>query len=620
EGAITGVIERDHQPVLPPPTSGPGLSIMPESGWRENETIEAYYARLRAISKPLGGACDAEEATLKALADAFEANLVDTTARAGSALDLSWSGNALADRLPVWLVVSSPQPVRFAGKGFFALPPGPIAPFGLTHAGDSTRAFSALFARGSSEAGRLGVVPLLAGTMKLDVSLVAYLRACEREVVLESQSYEVAVAPAAPQIVLASSDGATAFQARISIEEFERFVRIADDRYRIETAEGTEIVERQGSNVTVSPTKRFLAVQADDKIQIVDVVDGAVVGAVDDGLLRWTLGDAFVISDAAPWATVSIASTFSSSSSISRQLTGPSCCNAGNTTGITISLENALVGIWGNLGFSITALQNDAYSVGENPSSGYASGGGISPAILKTIAATIGPVAPLSISQTPNFVGGAIDYADGQHSKSIIGDTLKGQLAFLRGIGVSVETIEAEDVVQLAATEAGASAIYRAGENAVDADESLVNQMSRIGVTALAGTMASVEAIGEAQSWAVQSYAQEGMGLMAEAIAEFDAEREAAGYRFGWFDPETSGMDTLYCEHIAADGEQLPASVDLIEKIEQPLGNVWVVRLGCLGGPTMGSQTGTSMLMIFDLSQPFSGTLSDYVVADNHWF
>jgi hypothetical protein len=619
-GAITGVIERDNPPVLPPPTDGPGLSIMPESGWRENETIEAYYARLRAISQPLGGTCEAEEASLQALANGFEASLADNSATAGGALEVSWTGNNLSERLPVWLVVSSPQPVRFDGKGFFALPPGPIAPFGLTHANDSTRAFSALYARGSSEAGRLGVVPLLAGRINLNVSLVAYLRACEREVVLESQSYELVVAPAAPQIVLASSAGAAAFQARIAIKQFERFVSIADDRYRIETTDGTEIVERQGSDLTVSPTKRFLAVRADDKIQIVDVIDGAVVGAVDDGLLRWALADAFAISDAAPWARVSVASTFSTSSGISGQLTGPSCCNAGNRTGITISLENALLGIWGNLGFGITALQNDAYSIGEDPSSGYASDGGISPAILKAIVGTIGPVAPLSISQTPNFVGGTIDYFDGQQSKSVTGETLKGQLAFLRGIGLSVETIQAEDVVRLATTDAGAAAIYRAGENAVDADESLVNQMSRIGVSALAGTTASVEAIGEAQSWVVQAYAQDGVGSIDDAIAKFDAERQAAGYEFAWFDPETSGMDTLYCEHIAADSGQLPSSVDLIEKVEQPQGNVWVVRLGCLGGPTMGSQTGTSMLMVFDLSQPFSGTLGDYVVADNHWF
>jgi len=620
-GAITGVIERDNQPVLPPPTNGPGLSIMPESAWRQGETIEAYYDRLRAISKPLGGACEAEEASLRALADEFDASVVEAIATVGSALDVSWSGNTLSDRLPVWLVVSSPQPVRFAGRGFFALPPGPIAPFGLTHANDSTRAFSALFARGSNEIGSLGVVPLVAGKMNLNVSLLAYLRACEREVVLESRSYEVVVAPAAPQIVLASSEGSRAFGARIDIGEFERVVTIADDRYRIETSDGTEIVERQGSSLTVSPTRRFVAVDADDRIEIVDVVDGAVVGTVDEGLLRWALADAFAISDNAPWATVSIASTYSPSSTISRQLTGPSCCYAGNKTGITINLENALLGIWGNLGYGITALQNDAYSVGSNPDSGYASDGSLSPAILKAIVASIGPVAPLSISQTPNLVGGANDYFDdSQPSKSTIGDTRESQVAFLQGMGLPVQTLQTDDVVRLATNDAGSAAIYRSEENAVDAEDSLINQMSRIGVSALEGTMASVEAIGGAQSWVVQAYAEDGIGSIDQAIAEFDAERGAAGYEFEWFDPEASGMDTLYCEHIGAGDGQLPSSVDLIEKVEQARGNVWVVRLGCLGGPTMGSQTGTSMLMIFDLSQPFSGVLADYVVADNHWF
>jgi hypothetical protein len=622
EGATTGVMTTGAPDTLLPPTSGPGASIIPSAGWTEGDTSESYYARLRRLAKPLGRSCSEERRVLEDLAASFSMQVNGDSGIAGQPLPIDWSGNGLVERIPVWLVVSSKQRVRFDGKGFFALAPGPIAPFGIEQGRDGTRAFVALYARGAGTSGRLGIVPLDTGSLDVDLSLVGYLRECEQEIVLASSSINLPVSPAAPEIVLSSDAVASSFHTRFSVAEFERDVEFGDDRYRISMSlDDTEIVERQGRNLMLSPTRRFLAAEADGNIEIVDVVDGTVVAAVETGALRWAMNDSFVYTDQAPWGELAFASTYAPTLHIERQATGPSCCLAGDTALITINLENSVVGIHGTLGYRYTALQNTSHSIEENPHSGYAASKAHSTALLRTAFESFGLVAPVSVAAQPNFVGGLRQYyRQDEPWRSPAEGGADEQRAFLVANGVDARPIERREAgrLRVASADVMGSPIVRSASNAVDAADSLVNQLSRIGIAANAGIPASLEAIApNPQGWAEQVYAKEGLGNIEESKAAFDKERKAAGYDFTWYDPEKEMQTEMYCEN--ASESELSAEFDAIERVEAPAGNVWIVRVACTGGATFGSQRGASMLYVFDLSQPYSGVVGDYLVADSNW-
>lgn len=488
---------------------------------------------------------------------------------------------------------------------------------------------AALYARGAGASGEIGIVPLVVGDVEIEISLVGYLRACDRLVVLQNDRKTVAAKAGAPQVVLGSDPIIQSFHSTIPFEALDRRVDLAVDRYRITTMDGnTEISLRQGKNLMVSPTRRFLAVEVDERIEIVDVVDGATVGSLPDGALRWMMEDNFVSTDSAPWGLVSVASTFSPAVAIDRTVTAPSCCMAGEDTHFSINLENNSIAILGTSGFHFAALQNSDFSVYSEMGGGsFGSVSGIgNRALYRSVIESIGPVAPIGIPDAPNFVGGSSLYvALDETSTGPVTASVETQRDFLSSHGVPVQAIEVPDTAQLQVADASIP-LVRSTANATDVDDSLVNQFSRLNIAIRESPTPTIHAIGDGQSWVEQVYAAEGIGDLAAARAQFDKERLKAGYDFAWLDPaeDPIDMDRLYCEHIGTetpDGRQyVPTEFDELMRVEQPGGNIWILRVACVGGPTMGTQLGNSMLLVFDLSKPYSGEAGDSVVATNSWF
>ena len=345
--------------------------------WQAGDTAETYVARTRAAAAPFGRACEEEMATLDGLKVSLQVNAPPQPGVAGKATEISWSGNTLTERIPVWIELSTASPARFSGKGFFAVNPGALAPFGIDIAKDETRAFIALTSRSAGTSGSLGVVPLLAGGMQLKSTVVAYLRACQQVVALSEQTFALDVRPAAPRIVVHDPYALNIYDHQAEIPAFSRKVLYNKERFLILDAElGSEILERNGTDLKFSPTRRYLSVRNDNATDVVDLVDGSVVARIGDSqsaedALKWFHNDSFVAVARAPWGSAWLASTLNIQPPLYIYETSASCCNLEDNGLVDINLENGLVRVQGGNAGMAADLQEFDMSVdypGTHPS------------------------------------------------------------------------------------------------------------------------------------------------------------------------------------------------------------------------------------------------------------
>lgn len=405
-GATSGWVEGSWLPVLPPPTRGPGLVIDPDAAPRPDEPLEVYQARLRDLAVPLGRSCEAERRDLDEQLARFRW-FKSRGRAAGEAVQFDWSGNDLIDRIPVWAMLATDAPVRFEGNGFFALGPDAPNPFGIDPGLGQTRALVALFSRGAGATGAIGLVPLEAGQMQVDMRLVAYLRACQETVVLSEDSISLNVAPALPQLVLTDVAGAAAFTHAVDVPQFDRRVEFNGTRFRILTGAGTEILARSGQGLSLSPTGRFVAVEVGSEVNtirvmdIIDIVDGHIVSSLETELLAWLLNDSYVLTTVAPFGRVSLASTFGARVEFAGNVTGPACCRMFDGEGafsqfLSLSLENASINLSGDYGHRLASLQSSGYESEEDTGSANASWSLFSEDLEIVVGSSLGPVGPVA--------------------------------------------------------------------------------------------------------------------------------------------------------------------------------------------------------------------------------
>ncbi len=257
-GATSGILKRDNEIHLPPPTRGP-LPVVDETvAGRAGDTHGRHTARTRDAARGQARSCQAERADLDTLAATISLALPQSPGRVGVTLAVEWSGNTLEDRIPVWIVASTPAKVRNIGMGAMTLGPQSAGPFGISHAEDETRAFVSLWSRGAGRAGRIEIMPLEAGQMDLDLSVVAWLRACDTEVLLKSQQATIAIAHAPARLVVGTPGSRSDLTHVQDIPAMDRRVVAGQARFRITTLnDETEILERAGGQVRLSPTGRF---------------------------------------------------------------------------------------------------------------------------------------------------------------------------------------------------------------------------------------------------------------------------------------------------------------------------------------------------------------------------
>ncbi|MEQ1710412.1 MAG: caspase family protein [Hyphomicrobium sp.] len=249
----------------------------------------------------------------------------DRKVAAGDPVELSWS---LATPLqatcntPLFLVLSVPPDVRFAGDGFLALMPGAAAPFGIAHDIDQVRVFVPLHDSLSERRGKLILKPYVEGPWKIRAALievptwssesrsVADLAGNKAVIAtIENSELSFAVRPSRPQIVVQDqftletpSRTIQSVNGRYTLQEFSNYYRALDRQ------SGELIVQRVGTDPEFSPTDRFVAALLEDKhsIEIVDLVSQTTFGGfrseeigsyIGRGVLpiAWGLGDSLVL-------------------------------------------------------------------------------------------------------------------------------------------------------------------------------------------------------------------------------------------------------------------------------------------------------------------------------------
>ncbi|TBG55890.1 peptidase C14 caspase catalytic subunit p20 (plasmid) [Rhizobium leguminosarum] len=615
--AKSGVFDGRKAGLAPPPTRGPGPIVDGAVGWHEGETLDGFQARVKQAARRLGGSCDEEKETLRRLAEKFQWKLPhEGPLRAGNSFAIEWSGNTLEDRIPVWFMVKAEQPVRFKGKGHVALGPAAPNPFAIKTGLGQTRAMVALATRGAGAGGSVSTIPLQAGPLNLSVSLVGYLRACEEEIVLKEESERLDIAPAPAEIVLNTAEGRAAFTHSIDIPKFSRRILLNDTRFLLlDAASGTEIVERAGTHLQISPTHRFIGVEHNGRLDIVDMVDGHTAATADAGDLRWALGDSIVFTTLAPWAEVNFASTFGDHLRIREQITGPSCCTAERgQTRVAIDLENAAYAIWGGAGYRVGALQNPDYASIANSSGAYSSAGGETIPLHFHMFWSLGMVSPVSVAREFDVAGGFRTTSTWEDWEVADADSRRPR-DFTESLSRALGKIELQAVMVDTTVASGDQGSTRAG-NDTPLAAALPEQLLRLGVAldpmVDGERLVASYAAGEKNALHALDRDQR-LKRSAEAMGRFRREAERAGWRFDWALPVGEEGPTSDCEHLLL-GESsstggtgsLSAPRDVVEvsTVRTSRGAVWVARAECVAGATFGSLRPYAALYVMDIARP----------------
>ncbi|WP_081979704.1 caspase family protein [Pseudooceanicola atlanticus] len=624
-GAVSAQLEGRRDNLSPPVAAGPGTIVLPELAWRPGDTVAAYHARLRSAAARMAPACERAGGLGTDVAKQVQVAIDDGAVSIGSEIEVTWQNVDLSERAPMWILVTADAPARFTGRGFVALGPDAPTPFGIEAGAGRHRAMVALSARGAAPQGRIMVEPLTTGPLEIKAELVHFMPACETEKRFDLARARIDVAPGPARLVLSNDRGNQSYTHRIEIPEMGRTILLDEQRFLLlDTATGTEIIQRGGKMVTVSPTKRFIAVQQGGT-DIVDLIDGRTTTSLDSGDLYWALGDSVVMTTLAPWAEVNLASTFGGALWLREQVTGPSCCFANpDDTRVGIDLENAVFSVWGRFGHAIGALQNSDYVHRTISSGAYSSDKAGSLALYQHIYNSLGTVAPVSMrlgfDAAGGWTAGAV-FEDRQLEPGRYDSPRRSEtevIAFrLERLGLKLEPLETRDVDL--------------------ADIDAENQLERIGFSLAPLTRGEIlfngpkPQLSQAEKDKLPKDNPVAPGLEA-ALALRDTAQPIvqaaadAGWSFQWSD---QSMDVLYvkdCHHILLTDEDehagpvvLQGDFDVLGRLETGGAPLMFTQARCTAGATFGSLRPASSIQIMDFAGPVPRTSAD-VFADSAIF
>lgn len=586
-GATTGVLAVPHTAHVPPPTPGPLPVVNEDVVWRVEDSELTHAVRARAAAAALADSCTAEQTELDRLKQSMSFTFPEGRVTTGELIRFAWAGNNLSKRIPVWLVLSSPSPLRFDGAAAMVLGPEAPNPFGMNVARGETRAFVSLWARGAAESGEITIRPLVAGSTQLTATLVAWMRSCDEEIVLEKKTSHLNIAPAAAELVLGTEAGRADLTHEFDLRALNRKIEFGEVRFRLSAlSDGTEVITRDGTDLTLSPTGRFLLV---DRSEVIDIIDGTTVAKVD-GPSTWIAGDSFLLGHISPWGSTDIVTTFGSRQLIDDQITGPSCCDAGpDMVHLSLDLENTLISLRGFHGYWIGPIQGSAYAREVSGNAYAASGSWTEPTHLIMMRG-LGPVAPISLALGHSLpdaqpigpllrdISAPIPPSDAVE-KSVVASLFRGPAtdaisAFERiGLRVAAST-QSQDLV-----------------SPIDQSDALEkqNEGSEARKTELS---TSLQKLGQGVGWT--------FSLLPEPEANYQSSDCLSFIRIG---EEFSESDVTGQTVFAPPGTlPLPDFIQQVAVVEDDKSTLMIGRMECQAGTTGGSLRGQSYFFVIDLA------------------
>lgn len=313
--------------------------------------------RLRAV--PYGGACDEETASFRRIQEAISVSVDSKDARVGKSFNLTWSGAALEKSVPVYLMISFDRPVRFEGKGLYALLPDAQAAFGIEWNQDKTRAIVPFYGPGAHSSGEMSILPLLARHLTLEWSIVGFIRRCQQELRGPVQQIQLAVRPGGqPQIIEFETASLQQPQRVYVSRDADRLIEDFGTRYRLlDIVTGGIIADNVGSDPVFSPTGRFMSAKNEETVDILDTVDGSrlktgflyngdtQLGGADMDV-GWRNKDSWLLTGGGGLGILSLSPSLVSGRGFSM---GESCriCRGLTSNYAIVDLENSLYFGWG---------------------------------------------------------------------------------------------------------------------------------------------------------------------------------------------------------------------------------------------------------------------------------
>lgn len=249
--------------------------------------------------------CGAEKAALQPLAASVDIKIGGKgAAGAGEPIEVAWKrgGGNLPLDLPVYIILTMPEWVRFEGQYILPIPSGARVPSGVGYGADKMRVFIPLSARNTPQQGSFKIHAYRAGPLQIGYAVVAK-PACGETVMAEAAVQPIEITPGTAEIVI---------QDFFSTEKPSSVTVSNDGRYRLErfaasyrvfNGSGVKIVDRAGRDANFSPAARFVAAyvsgntETGGAIELIDLITGKPVPdlMLQGPTLAWALGDALLI-------------------------------------------------------------------------------------------------------------------------------------------------------------------------------------------------------------------------------------------------------------------------------------------------------------------------------------
>ncbi len=306
-------------------------------------------SEIRKAAIKYGGDCKVETQKIHKRFFDTKVSTNSEALEAGQNFEINWKTSKIEKNLPVYLMISFDQPVRFDGPGFYPLLPNSQAAFGIKWNKKHTRAIIPLYGIGAQQKGQLLIKPLLAADMNVQWAIAGYVRKCQQEVVQFSSSSKYQVLPNQKFEVILNEPASLIQPTKVIInDDGNRRVEIFKDSYKlIDHISGTMISEGAGEYPNFSPTGRYLTVHTHEKMNVMDAVDGIPIhyGKV----VGWQNDDSYMITGGFDYGKQSV--SFSNHINLSFGTTEGSHNSFGLKTNYSIlDLENniAFLKTWNN--------------------------------------------------------------------------------------------------------------------------------------------------------------------------------------------------------------------------------------------------------------------------------
>lgn len=220
-----------------------------------------------------------------------------------------------------FLVGSFPNAVRFAGKGFFALPPNENGPNGLDWDKDRTRIFIPIHYGLETASGSVSIRFLETGKLNVRWSYAEFtkFRGGKVKALVDISEADLLVGPGTPEMRIVDRFPDDLPEAvYLDASGFYR-LQVWSHRYRVtERRTGVLIVERDGDRPAFSPTGRFvLSFRRDGHaVEVTDVLTRKVEGFLGNSdsqygygridAIAWGASDAFLVVGQAGYGSISV--------------------------------------------------------------------------------------------------------------------------------------------------------------------------------------------------------------------------------------------------------------------------------------------------------------------------